>query len=240
MSLNNIELKDILIGELYRNHLLATEGKPAATPPSAPSATTSVTPPAFQAQAPTPPMIQMPTGHLSPPAAGVPAAPIPPPPTTATVPPPPAAGAPPTPAAKTPAQPAEGFYRTLGNHRRKITILVNTPGIAFLPDDQLAFLTKMLEACKMNIGDVAIINHATLPLDIAMLKQQLQPSFILLFGLEPTAIRLPLNFPLFKIQNYDQTTYLSSSSLEELIRPGEENKLLKSKLWVSLKTLFGI
>lgn len=98
----------------------------------------------------------------------------------------------------------------------------------------------MLEACKLNMGDVAIINHATLPVNITPLKEQLQPSVILLFGLEPTQIRLPLNFPSFKIQAYDQITYLSSPSLEELIRPGDDSKLLKSKLWVSLKTIFGI
>lgn len=98
----------------------------------------------------------------------------------------------------------------------------------------------MLEACKMNMGDVAIVNHATHPVQIAALKQQLQPSFLLLFGLGPVDIRLPMNFPVFTIHNYDQCTYLGSPSLGELLQPGDEGKLLKSKLWVSLKTLFEI
>jgi hypothetical protein len=58
--------------------------------------------------------------------------------------------------------------------------------------------------------------------------------------MEPVDIRLPMNFPAFKIQDYDGCTYLCSSSLEELVRPGDESKLLKSKLWVCLKTIFGI
>src|SRR5579864_8750251 len=97
----------------------------------------------------------------------------------------------------------------LGNHRRHITILVHSPESTFLPDDQLSFLTKMLEACRMNIGDVAIINTAAAPVTITALRQQMKPARILLFGIEPTAIRLPINFPAFRLQPYDDCTYLS-------------------------------
>jgi len=131
-------------------------------------------------------------------------------------------------------------YKFLGNHQRKISILVNSAGSAFLPDDQLAFLTKILEACKMNIGDVAIVNHATVPIRITALKQQLNPATILLFGLSPTEIELPIDFPSFKLQPYDQCTYLHSPALEDFVAPGEEAKLLKSKLWVTLRALFEI
>jgi hypothetical protein len=173
MSLNNIQLKDLAIAELYRDNLLASEGTVAATAAIAPS---------------------------------------------------------PTPAG----------YKFLGTNHRRISIIVHSPGKVFLPDDQLGVLTKMLEACKMNMGDVAIVNHAASPVVIAQLKQQLQPSFILLFGPKPPDIGLPMDFPVFKIQAYDQCTYLTAPSLEELVRPGDEGKLLKSKLWVCLKTLFEI
>jgi hypothetical protein len=139
-----------------------------------------------------------------------------------------------------PAAVPSGSYRFLGNNERKITILVDAPGTAFLPDEQLAFLTKMLEACKMNIGDVAIVNHADSPVTIAPLREQLSPAFILLFGLEPVDIHLPLNFPSFKIQAYDRCTYLSAPALGRLTDPGEESKLLKTKLWVCLRQLFGV
>jgi len=128
----------------------------------------------------------------------------------------------------------------LGNNRRAFTILVHSPGSAFLPDDQLAFLTKILEACRMNIGDVAIVNTATAPVTITGLKQQLRPAAILLFGLEPTSIRLPINFPAFRLQPYDDCTYLSVPSLDLLVQQSEESRLLKSKLWLCLKTLFNV
>jgi hypothetical protein len=131
-------------------------------------------------------------------------------------------------------------YRCLGDNRKKITILVNAPGNSFLPDDQLTFITKMLEACKMNMGDVAIVNHASVPVEIAPLKKQLSPVVVVLFGLEPIDIRLPINFPQFKIQAYDGCTFLSVPALEQLGHPTEEGKLLKSKLWVCLRALFQI
>ena len=92
----------------------------------------------------------------------------------------------------------------------------------------------------MTLADVAIVNQATEPVAVAALRQQLSPTTILLFGLEPTAIRLPINFPFFKIQPYDQCTYLSVPALDQLTSETEESKLLKSKLWVCLKTLFDV
>ena len=202
MSLNNIELGDLIVSELYRNSLLATEA-------SAPTAPTRPVP-APETNAPV-----NPAGRTS----SIPVAPA-------------------TRPSSTPG--ADGSYKFLGNNRRQITVLVQSPGVAFLPDDQLSFLTRMLEACRMNIGDVAIINLANAPVTITALKQQLQPNVILLFGMEPVAIRLPMNFPWFKIQAYDECTYLCAPSLEELVLPGDESKLLKSKLWMCLKTLFEI
>ncbi len=92
----------------------------------------------------------------------------------------------------------------------------------------------------MNIGDVAIVNAATVPVTVAELRQQLKPASILLFGLEPTAIKLPINFPVFRLQPYDECTYLAAPSLHLLVQLTEESKLLKSKLWVCLKTLFNV
>jgi hypothetical protein len=136
--------------------------------------------------------------------------------------------------------PSAPGYKFLGNNQKKITILVDSPGMPFLPDDQLAFLTKMLEACKMNIGDVAIVNQATTPVDIAALKKQLSPTWLLLFGPGPGEIGLPIHFPTFKIQPYDQCSFLWVPSLGEMLQAGEESKLLKTKLWVCLRALFEI
>ncbi len=208
MSLNTIELTELIIAELYRDSLLVTEPLPRENSPARASGGKTAIPagPAIPADAIIP---------------GKPARPsVPPPPVTA--------------------KEWAITYKFLGNNGRKITLLVNAPGVPYLPDDQLAFLTKMLEACKMNMGDVALVNHAVSPVMIGALKQQLQPSVLVLFGIEPPGIHLPVNFPLYHIQAYDGCEYLYASPLEELVKPTEEGKLLKTKLWVCLKQLFGV
>jgi hypothetical protein len=129
-------------------------------------------------------------------------------------------------------------YKFLGNNKKKITLVVSSPDAVFLPESHLNFITKMLEACKMNMGDVAIVNHASAPVVIGELKKQTEPSTLLLFGIEPTEIKLPISFPQFKMQAYDGCTYLFAPSLYEIDQPTEESKLLKSKLWLCLQKLF--
>ena len=130
--------------------------------------------------------------------------------------------------------------KCLGSNRLHIILLVHAPGAPFLPDNQLAFLTKLLEACRLTLADVAIVNNAATPVTIAEVRLQLQPKTTLLFGLEPSALRLPINFPMFKPLDYDGCTYLSAPGLDQLLPNSEESKLLKSKLWVCLKTIFAV
>jgi hypothetical protein len=218
MDINNIQLTSLAIGEWYKDALLAS--------PVAPQAAEAPVQPPVPASRPIPP--SAPTPPITPPAA------------TAS----PAAAATASPAATAPAKtpdPTEPApYKFLGNNRRKVAIIVHSPGTAFLPDNQLSFLTKILEACRMNIGDIAIVNAATVPVMITGLRQQLDPTAVLLFGLEPVAIKLPINFPVFRLQPYDACTYLSAPALSQLVQNSEESKLLKSKLWVCLKTLFNV
>lgn len=142
--------------------------------------------------------------------------------------------------AETPAAGAPLPYKFLGNNMKKVSIVVDFPGEAFLPETHLQFLTKILEACKMNLGDVAIVNHASRPVIAEELKQQLQPRYMLLLGVDPLILQLPISFPPFKDQAYAGCTYLSAPSIHELNQNSAEARVQKSKLWVSLKTLFGI
>ena len=217
MSLNHIQLTDFIVTEWYKDALLPLAKGPAP----APSAAT---------QAPTAAVVPPPPSPAHATEAATPAKPSPPPA--------PAAAPPPPPPAPQAAEPAP--YKFLGNNRRRITLLVHSPGSGFMPDNQLTFLTKILEACRMTLADVAIVNNAATPVTITALRQQLQPKVVLLFGVEPTAIRLPINFPAFKQLSYDDCTYLSSPALDLLVPNTEDSKLLKSKLWVCLKTLFEV
>lgn len=131
-------------------------------------------------------------------------------------------------------------FKFLGNNLKHIVIVVNEAAEVFLREKHLELLSKILAACKLNIGDVAIVNEGHKFADIATIKKELSPHAIILFGLEPTDLKLPLNFPHFKIQNYDDVAYLSVPALEILNVDNEEGKLLKTRLWVCLKTMFEV
>jgi hypothetical protein len=237
MSLNNIELSSFIVTEWYKDALLPLDKGPVPAPSAATQAPTAAVAPPPSPTVPSPAPAAVPAN---------PSAATSPPPAPAAVPPPKAASAAdPAPATATPPpQPtspaAPAPYKFLGNNRRHITLLVHSPGSGFMPDNQLAFLTKILEACRMTLADVAIVNNAAAPVTITALRQQLQPKTVLLFGVDPTAIRLPINFPPFKQLSYDDCTYLSSPALDQLVPNTEDSKLLKSKLWVCLKTLFEV
>jgi hypothetical protein len=136
-----------------------------------------------------------------------------------------------------------GTIKFLGNNQKKITIVVRHPGDVFLPEKHLEFLIKILGACKLNIGDVAIVNEgfkSFKSIDINTIIKQLQPKQVIIFGIEPTELKLPLSFPQFKLQEYALCTYLYVPSLDNLNTETEEGKLLKTKLWVCLKSMFEV
>jgi len=135
---------------------------------------------------------------------------------------------------------AKPNYNFLGSNLKKITLIINSPRPFFLQENYLLFLTKMLDACKLGINDVAIVNHHTNPVAITELNTELKPRIVLLFGLEPTAIKLPFNSPAFKIQEYNDCTYLYVPGLDVLSQDNEDGKILKSKLWVCLRKLFAV
>lgn len=132
--------------------------------------------------------------------------------------------------------PEKEQLKYLGNNKKNILVVVSHQMIPFLPDDELNFLTNILAACKLSIADIGIINndHA----DQTGLQHMInsEAKHILLFGLEPLAIGLPINFPAFQLQPFNNRTYLYAPALSHI----ENDKALKSKLWSALKVLFGI
>lgn len=129
-------------------------------------------------------------------------------------------------------------YSYLGPSTARVCLLVNFPGDKIIPEKQLVFITRLLGACKLGMEDVAVLNQNLQPIEVKKLKQQLNPDRVLLFGISPSEIGLPVNFPMFMPQTYDATTYLYAPLLTQLNQENEEGKLLKSKLWVCLRQVF--
>ncbi len=125
----------------------------------------------------------------------------------------------------------------LGENKKAILILVNYNESVFLPEDELKFLIGILSACKLTLEDAGIVNIAkSKQLNYQIIEKEISCINLLMFGVLPKAIELPLDFPYYQLQNYNNHTYLSAPSLTELMK----DKIEKGKLWTSLKQLFSI
>lgn len=128
-------------------------------------------------------------------------------------------------------------WKFLGNNLKNITIITNQKEAVHLPDNELAFLTGILGACKLTLADVAIVNINSNPiLSYKDILARLESKIVLLFGVEPIEFGLPISFPYFQLQPFSNVSFLYSPTLIDL----EDDKVLKSKLWVCLRRIFGI
>lgn len=128
----------------------------------------------------------------------------------------------------------------LGQNAKNVIIIVYNNEVSFVNDNDLAFLTSILKACNFNLGDIAIINAYTQPLAFNELKETLSAKYVLLFGIEPSEIKLPFIIPQFQVQQYAGCTIIAAPELAELNNPAPAGKLLKSKLWLSLQRCFDL
>jgi hypothetical protein len=128
-------------------------------------------------------------------------------------------------------------FKWLGENRKNVLVMVYYEDAVHIPDPDLVFLTGILGACKLNLADVAIVNLNNHP-DVSYkeLLTFFKSRIVLLFGIEPSLFGLPMRFPHFQIQPFDGSSFLFSPSCKQL----ENDKILKSKLWVSLKRLFNL
>ena len=128
-------------------------------------------------------------------------------------------------------------WKFLGSNQQKILIVVNYSDAVHLPDEELSFLTSMLAACKLSLGDVAIVNRNNCKgTSYKEILTHFQSKIVFLFGVEPAQFGLPVSFPCFQVQSVANSTFLYTPALEER----HTDTLLKSKLWVSLRSIFGI
>lgn len=123
----------------------------------------------------------------------------------------------------------------LGSNKKNILILLNEPTKVVIDKKDLAFLEGILKACNLTTEDTSIINiHNLSEINYAIFIQDFQPEKVLLFGVEPAEIKLPLVFPHNQIQQHITQLYVSFPALK--IIAGE--KSLKQALWATLQKFF--
>ena len=121
--------------------------------------------------------------------------------------------------------------------QKNIVAIVNTPDGNNLPDEELMLLTNMLAACKLSLGDIDLINlHQQSRPVYKELLSKLSNGIVLLFGPPPSTLDLPVDFPYFQVQSFNNCTFLYTPSLGEI----KDDKVLKSKLWICLRRIFNL
>jgi len=128
----------------------------------------------------------------------------------------------------------------LGENKKQIIILVDEENTLHLQDDSYTFLSSILNACKLNMADVAIINCNKQTINYAIIKEQLKPSYCIVFGNAFQNVKIPASISLYEPTLFENTTYLLASELSVMKLNTQEAKIEKSKLWVSLKKIFNI
>ena len=125
----------------------------------------------------------------------------------------------------------------LGNNKKDIVIIVDSKEALHLPDDELNFLLGILSACKLTMEDVAVLNiEKNQSITYQSIATFLKANTVLIFGIDCIQIDLPIQFPNYQIQSYNNQVYLTSPPLS-IIR---NDKAEKTKLWNCLKQIFSI
>ena len=132
---------------------------------------------------------------------------------------------------------ANNGFNILGNNKSRVAIIIKDADNLYLPDDQLSFLMEILLACHLTMEDVAIVNVYNKDMvNYKFIESELKALKIILFGVSAAEIGLPLAFPKYQIQQYNDQTYVLGASLKEM----KNNIPEKTNLWNCLKQIFNI
>ncbi|MGG9971426.1 hypothetical protein ACQ33O_06500 [Ferruginibacter sp. SUN002] len=132
---------------------------------------------------------------------------------------------------------SKATFSFLGNNKKGIAIVISSKEAIHLPDEALNFLLGILSACKLSMEDVAILNvEKNKEVTYQSIASELKANTVLLFGVTAASLELPIQFPDYQIQRYNNQVYLSAPTLSAL----EKDKVEKVKLWNCLKQVFGI
>ncbi|MGX5820305.1 hypothetical protein ACWKWU_19070 [Chitinophaga lutea] len=124
----------------------------------------------------------------------------------------------------------------LGENQKNIGLLIENEGEAYLNEELFNLLTNILNACKLGMQDVALLNVASFPgASLADLKDALPMRQCVIFAAAPASLGLPPLTP-YQLETHAGIPVLYSGSLTDI----NADKSQKGRLWMGLKQLFGI
>jgi hypothetical protein len=109
----------------------------------------------------------------------------------------------------------------LGKNLRSICFLVSYPDDEFIPEEQLSFLLKILQACKCGLDDIALINTKNFPVEINNLKSRLNPGSYF-YGETPIVTGIDQEFPDMTISTWKSISLVPVRQVELMSRNNPE------------------
>jgi len=131
-------------------------------------------------------------------------------------------------------------YPFLGKNKKAVCFLSYYPEAEYIPDPELAFLKRIMGACKLTLDDIALVNTARTTLVLEELRQQLRPDIVFLWGGIPPGIPEFSGMLDLTEKTIGGIRILPVLQTGAMSRENEEGKELKKKLWVELKKIFGL
>ncbi len=121
-----------------------------------------------------------------------------------------------------------------GKNKKNIVWLIEEHDHLFLNDTDFQFLTKVIEACRLNLDDIALVNMNDAANELELIINQLNPVLLLVSGV--SANKISFNTQLYTIEQANGFTVFITDSVEDL----RNDTAKKSKLWVGLKQILSI
>lgn len=126
----------------------------------------------------------------------------------------------------------------LGEHQKKILVLVQDPDAVHLNERAFDLLTSILNACKLTIADIALINLANKNFSLHQILTQVPSELVLVFDINPTQLKIKLPTKLYTPILLGETQLLFSNNLSQMQGIDQASKIEKTKLWTALKIIF--
>ncbi|NIG56969.1 hypothetical protein [Chitinophaga sp. Cy-1792] len=124
----------------------------------------------------------------------------------------------------------------LGENQKNVVLFIQNENEPYLNDDLFNLLTNILNACKLGMQDVALVNIQSYPdLSFREWQQALNIKQAVVFGIAPAQLKID-DLPSYQLFTIGGSTVLFSDHLSVI----GSDKTMKARLWAGLKQLLTI
>lgn len=120
----------------------------------------------------------------------------------------------------------------LGENKKHVIWMVNDDQNEYADEEGMLLLQSIMQACGLQLEDVAVINLHKQAFTFESIKTQFQPKHIIALG--SAYGFFPANLPLYVQMHFEDTLVITGASLQTM----QSEKEAKAKLWNLLKPLF--